>query len=149
MKERIEAIIRHERLSPSQFADALGVQRSGISHILSGRNKPGIDFLGKLLGQFPHINVDWLITGNGSMVNDDLNVRKPPEQLEFPLEEPNTRKPFKIPSKSVQEEEAPVYKVAQSQTEPTPPAGVAVGAKAIERIVVFYKDKSFSEYKPE
>ena len=59
-----------EGLSPSQFADKLGVQRSGVSHLLSGRNKPSFEFINKMLVAFPKINPDWLITGNGKAYRD-------------------------------------------------------------------------------
>ena len=59
-----------EGLSPSQFADKLGVQRSGVSHLLSGRNKPSFEFINKMLVTFPKINPDWLITGNGKAYRD-------------------------------------------------------------------------------
>ena len=51
----------------SVFADTIGVNRSTISHILSGRNKPSIDFLEKLLYVYPELNANWLITGIGYM----------------------------------------------------------------------------------
>ncbi|MDC0204429.1 helix-turn-helix transcriptional regulator [Flavobacteriales bacterium] len=56
-----------EDLKPSSFADKIGVNRATISHILSGRNKPSIDFLQKLLSNYPELNVNWLITGIGFM----------------------------------------------------------------------------------
>jgi len=56
-------------LKPSVLADNIGVSRSTISHILSGRNKPSIDFLEKLLYAYDSINANWLITGIGYMNN--------------------------------------------------------------------------------
>jgi transcriptional regulator with XRE-family HTH domain len=50
-------------LTPSAFADKLGVQRSNVSHVLSGRNKPSLDFLEKIISTFPRVNAHWLITG--------------------------------------------------------------------------------------
>ena len=67
MQTQIKEILSRERMSSSQFADKIGVQRSSISHVLSGRNKPGFDFIHKILTAFPEINGDWLITGNGDM----------------------------------------------------------------------------------
>ena len=69
MKDRIEKIIEVEQLSASKFADTIGVQRSSISHILSGRNKPSLELVNKILDQFPKINADWLLLGKGEMVN--------------------------------------------------------------------------------
>lgn len=63
IQERIQLILKMHHLSPSAFADKIGVQRSNISHVLSGRNKPGLDFLEKILIHFPRVNAHWLITG--------------------------------------------------------------------------------------
>ena len=149
MKERIEAIIQHERLSPSQFADAIGVQRSGISHILSGRNKPSVDFLNKLLTKFPHLSGDWLITGLGTMHNGQISTKDVPKQLELDAEQPSPRKPLKVPSKSVKEHTPPVSTAPKATMETSPLISALANEKTVERIVVFYSDKSFSEYKPE
>jgi len=56
-------LLEQLRLSPSEFADRIGVQRSSVSHVMAGRNKPGIDFLEKILNAFPEVDVNWLITG--------------------------------------------------------------------------------------
>ena len=56
-----------EGLKPSVFADNIGVNRATISHVLSGRNKPSIDFLEKLLSAYPKLNANWLISGIGFM----------------------------------------------------------------------------------
>lgn len=70
MEERLKLFLAMEGLSPSQFADKLGVQRSGVSHLLSGRNKPSFEFISKMLVTFPKINPDWLITGVGKAYRD-------------------------------------------------------------------------------
>ena len=64
---RIEKIIERSKLSNSEFADAIEVPRSSISHILSGRNKPSLDFLVKIKNEFPTFNWDWMIYGEGDM----------------------------------------------------------------------------------
>ena len=61
MKERIERILKEKSLSSNKLAEMLEVQPSGISHILSGRNKPSMDFITKLLTVFPDISPDWFI----------------------------------------------------------------------------------------
>ncbi len=61
--DRIKTIMKANQLSPSQFADKIGVQRSSLSHVLSGRNKPSLDFLSKIIQHFPKVNASWLITG--------------------------------------------------------------------------------------
>jgi transcriptional regulator with XRE-family HTH domain len=152
MKERIEAIIRHERISPSQLADNLGVQRSGVSHILSGRNKPSLDFLYKLLTCYPNISGDWLITGKGAMLADEKSSKTlNKEQLILEVPDKPLKKSFKVPQKESKPVEKVVQKRPESKEEPTHgiPMFNSEPGKKIERILVFYSDKTFSEYKPE
>lgn len=77
MKERIEEILRHFNISSAQFADIIDVQRSSISHIMSGRNKPSFDFIHKILLKYPLINADWLITGRGNLLSTDIHTKEP------------------------------------------------------------------------
>ena len=67
MKERLLQLLDLEQLTPSKFADIIGVQRSSVSHVLSGRNNPSFDFLQKTLKSFPGLNADWLMLGKGTM----------------------------------------------------------------------------------
>lgn len=64
-KERLEQILSHYELTASALADAIGVQRSSISHLLSGRNKPSLDFVLKVVREFPEVNLYWLLNGKG------------------------------------------------------------------------------------
>ena len=70
MNTRLQQFLDLENLSPARLADIIGVQRSGLSHILSGRNKPSFDFIRRILVKFPRINADWLITGKGKPYKD-------------------------------------------------------------------------------
>jgi transcriptional regulator with XRE-family HTH domain len=77
MINRILLILKTQNLSSSQFADEIGVQRSSISHILSGRNNPSLEFVTKILKRYPEINADWILFGRGSMykgLNDKSEV---------------------------------------------------------------------------
>lgn len=67
MKNRLQKFMQAEGLSASRLADMLDIQPSNVSHILSGRNKPGYDFLTKILSRFPKLNSDWLLLGIGNM----------------------------------------------------------------------------------
>ena len=67
MHNRLKNWMESESLKSSALADNIGVNRATISHILSGRNKPSIDFLQKLLHSYPDLNANWLITGIGYM----------------------------------------------------------------------------------
>lgn len=68
INQRISTVIEHFELSNSEFADEVEVQRSSISHIVSGRNKPSLDFLIKVKERFPELTWDWLIKGEGEML---------------------------------------------------------------------------------
>ena len=77
MHERLKNWMGIEGLKPSALADNIGVNRATISHILSGRNKPSVDFFQKLLFAYPDLNSNWLITGIGYMStkNQALDVK--------------------------------------------------------------------------
>ncbi|WP_375378189.1 helix-turn-helix domain-containing protein [Hymenobacter cellulosilyticus] len=68
MVERIRALLQARQLSPTQFADAIGVARPIVSHILSGRNKPSLEVVQKIIGAFPELSLPWLLSGTGPML---------------------------------------------------------------------------------
>lgn len=70
MNDRILLILKTQNLTSSQFADEIGVQRSNISHILSGRNNPSLEFVTKIIKRFPDLSLEWLIFGKGSMYKE-------------------------------------------------------------------------------
>jgi len=67
MDKRLQQFLDAEHISQAQLADTLGVARASVSHILSGRNRPGFDFLEGIAIHFPDISMDWLLTGRGRM----------------------------------------------------------------------------------
>ncbi len=67
MKERIKQFMDYKGISAGELAAVLEVQRSNISHILNGRNKPGAAFIEKLLLTYHDLNARWLLTGEGDM----------------------------------------------------------------------------------
>ncbi len=72
--ERLEKVIQFHSMTASQFADRIGVQRSSISHLLTGRNKPSLEFVMKLVAEFPEVNLYWILYGKGNfpeMKNSD------------------------------------------------------------------------------
>ena len=72
MEAKLRQLMKHEGINSTRLAEILGIQASGISHIMSGRNKPSFDFMHKLLGRFPQINPDWLILDKGPMYRDEI-----------------------------------------------------------------------------
>lgn len=83
MKDRIEHIMRSKNLTATQLADLLNVQRSGISHIISGRNNPSLDFVIKIKETFPEFNLDWLVFGKGPMTGTLTESKKTREMSLF------------------------------------------------------------------
>lgn len=83
---RFTKVIEHSELSPAEFAEEIGVQRSSISHIISGRNKPSLDFITKIKTAFPEFEWSWLITGEGEMLISEKEpepiVEEKPEVVE-------------------------------------------------------------------
>lgn len=71
MIERIKHVIDYSQLSSSAFADTIGISRSGLTHLLTGRNQPSLDVARKILAKFPDISTEWLIMGMGEMLRPD------------------------------------------------------------------------------
>lgn len=134
MKDRLMQILKKENISYAKFADIIDVQRSSISHILSGRNNPSFDFIQKILIHFPKINAEWLITGNGDMYkpkrtdNDLFSAVEMKDNLKNEHEISNEKQPQSIENKSVSKK--------------------ITNVNSIKKIVIFYQDNSFEEYIP-
>ena len=65
-KDRLLELIKSKNISASELSKKINVQRSNISHILSGRNKPSLDFVLKLCDYYNDIDLDWLLKGISS-----------------------------------------------------------------------------------
>jgi transcriptional regulator with XRE-family HTH domain len=97
MVNRILQILKEENLTASQFADLIDVQRSSMSHILSGRNNPSLDFVHKILKAFPKVNTDWLMFGTGTMYQPKKEESGILPFDEIPQQQPSTTTPAKDP----------------------------------------------------
>ena len=71
---RIEEVRKNHQLTAASFATKIGVQRSAISHILSGRNKPSLEFLMKIYDSFDEVNLEWLILGKPTPLSKNLEI---------------------------------------------------------------------------
>ncbi len=122
MKDRILKILDKENISAAKFADVLGVQRSSISHILSGRNKPSLDFVQRILQKFPEINSDWLLFGKGNIFrNGSGQSEQQPQQVVTTPEKPKAQpqQPAPQPQPVVQQQPKPApAPPQQTQTQP-------------------------------
>lgn len=133
--ERLNKIMDYYELSAAMFADKIEVQRSSISHILSGRNKPSLDFVLKILKEFPEVELYWLLNGVGSF---------PKEVQKIKPKVPST--PVDLFSEELENE--PIIKVSE-KNESTTSINNTIGNKEIDRIVIFYKDGTFKNYLPD
>jgi len=140
MKDRIIQFLNANNLNSTKFADQIGVQRSSISHILSGRNKPSYDFIEKMLLTYPKLNAQWLITGKGNMFIDQpylFNEQKVEKNL--------TQRELFIQN---QNEDIPVITKPEKEKENNE-SKPDYTSKQIEKVMIFYNDGTFKQYKPE
>ena len=144
MKDRLQKIIISEGITPAMLADEIGVQRSGISHILSGRNNPSYDFLQKVLVRFPKINAEWLLLGQGSMYKSATQTTVQPN-----LFDPAPEKVPESPEKESPALRAPEHDKIHQPDLSLDPLPSRSSKKTIEKIVTFYTDKTFKEYWPD
>jgi transcriptional regulator with XRE-family HTH domain len=130
--KRLKKVIDYYDLSASAFADQLGVQRSSISHILSGRNKPSLEFVMKILSNFPEVELYWLLNGKGSFPATDENKIA---VASAPISKPKT-------------EETPVQQSLslEEKVVSTIPSQTTSSEKTIDKIVIFYTDGTFEAY---
>jgi len=164
MNKRLQTLLEIEHLSPSQLADTLGIQRGGISHLLSGRNKPSFDFLQKVLYKFPDINAEWLITGNGKPVkgyieenNKSLNTDKVVQKTDFQNNNEETNLFNQSVSTSSDITDAPLS-AENSAIRPEssvrtagdiPAAGCKENPqRTVRRIIIYYSDGTYNDFYP-
>lgn len=83
IQERILLLMKARGMNPTQFADEIGVQRSSISHILSGRNNPSLDIITKILNRFSDVDSNWLVLGKGSLVAKSAQESMVEKNIEF------------------------------------------------------------------
>lgn len=153
MNNRLQQFLELENLSPARLADILGVQRSGMSHILSGRNKPGYEFIHKLLTKFPDLSADWFITGKGKPYKKGEET----QIWNAPLKNSQITPELMANSTAENTDETPDIKSFTSEKEIPQPrenqnlAGykeVAKDKRSVKRVVIFYNDGSFEELYP-
>ena len=173
LNSRVQKIINYSELSSSEFADEIGVQRSNISHVLSGRNKPSLDFLMKIKDRFPEIQWEWLIEGKGTMVFSEKETASTPSSYlleESKLNEDHDDEPiitglFSIPPKETetkQEEEKtkkteipePIYNIVENPPEISENKSIpetetpSEKGNGIKKIVFFYENGKFEVFEP-
>ena len=101
MEERIKKFMEYKGISPSEFADSIGVQRSNVTHVLKNRNKPSFQFIEKMLQIYPELNAKWLLLGKGNMIENSTKEKTLFDQLTDP--NPNQVSPSPPPTIAVTE----------------------------------------------
>ena len=134
INSRILQIMQEKQLSNAAFADIIGVKRSSITHILSERNKPSLDFLYKLLETFRDVDANWLLKGEKQ---EKMPTVSQPQQELFPE--------FSSVPQNQAQQVVMQQEISMQQTQELKPSV----HKKIEKIVTFYSDKTFAEYFPE
>ncbi|HMT66875.1 MAG TPA: helix-turn-helix transcriptional regulator [Bacteroidales bacterium] len=161
MKDRIQAFLQTENKSYAQFADEIGVQPSGISHILSGRNNPSLDFVIKMLHRYPSLSTEWLLFGRGSMYKAasqptlfDVDFQKDESsESELLAEQDITPDSEEIPDLHTDRKDLAELFPSESEKQadrdkPADSNKPEVSTRKLSGIVFFYSDKTFTEYKP-
>ncbi|MEI7594186.1 MAG: helix-turn-helix transcriptional regulator [Bacteroidota bacterium] len=174
MESRIRLILKVKNITAAVFADKIGVQRSAVSHILSGRNNPSLDFMQRILKTYPDISSDWLINGKGEMNKDVLTLfnteeytqaQSAPKLIEKQTKSQTTI--FSNPDFEPSQRTASVMNKISNANQIVEEVGASVTYKSepkqviekieevlktpkkIQRIVMFYDDKTFGEYQSE
>jgi transcriptional regulator with XRE-family HTH domain len=138
--KRLEIILDYYNLSASAFADKINVQRSSLSHLLSGRNKPSLDFIIKVIEVFPEVDLYWILNGKGTFPKSEKNFSIQSTKQEVTSDKTNTPDLFSTDQTNRKQpfinNEIEKKSISLSNND----------AKTIERIVIFYTDGSFKNY---
>ncbi|MFR9652168.1 MAG: helix-turn-helix transcriptional regulator [Rikenellaceae bacterium] len=159
MKDRIKFILSSERLTTTRFAEMLGIQPSAVSHLVSGRNKPGYDLMQRVLLQFPRINPEWFMLGIGSPYRNQTSYMQQesessPHETDLfnaPKIENYEQEVESIRNMGFSEVKAPesIIEPKQPSVSPTPPLPelkqIANSPQPV-RVMIFYSDGTFESY---
>jgi transcriptional regulator with XRE-family HTH domain len=147
MINRLKVIMEKEGLNPSQLADKLNIQRSGLSHILSGRNNPSLDFVKKVLTKFPQYGMEWFIFGDTN-VNSEVYKSKQGGELSLFNDSINSdvvyqSKPTKL--KTVN----PLSSFGAGTDDKKITASEKTSVKQLVKIIMVYDNHTFEELRAE
>lgn len=135
--KRLTILFDNYGLNASLFADKIGVQRSSISHILSGRNKPSLDFVMKVLTVFPEVDASWILSGKGNFLKTELASAQKKMVDSAPIQPPIfEEKPIEILAEI---DAKKLEKLVENLPQKT-------ANSAISKIVIFYKNGTFEHF---
>ena len=142
MKDRISHIIRAKNLTAAEFAIQLGIQPSNVSHLLSGRNNPSLDFVKKLKETFPEYSLDWIVLGQGPMTVSDFAIKPVGENVA--IDQPKT---FIEQPEIIEDFQGTLFDT-QSIAEPKEGISANLPKGKLEKIIFVYNDHTFEEVLP-
>ncbi len=147
--KRLEKILDYYSLSASAFADAVGIQRSGVSHLMSGRNKPSLDLVMKICESFPEVDLYWLLNGKGKFPkNDEAGIPHHLPPAVHKEEDLSVKQNYNAKAAdlfSLSGDEKTINDVKENHVE----IPFNFNGSDIDRIVVFYKSGIFKSYTSE
>ncbi|MFV5690221.1 helix-turn-helix domain-containing protein [Flavobacterium sp. ZT3R25] len=150
--KRLEIILDYYGLNASSFADKIGVQRSSLSHLLSGRNKPSLDFILKILEVFPDVDLYWILNGKGTFPKNTEHIEKKETVFEevvkqnIPIPLNNESIPENLFSEIKNTNPITVLETKKTETQNTDKES---NSSEIDKIVIFYKNGTFKSYIPD
>jgi transcriptional regulator with XRE-family HTH domain len=138
--KRLEIVLDYYNLSASAFADKISVQRSSLSHLLSGRNKPSLDFIIKVIEVFPEVDLYWFLNGKGTFPKSDMH-----SAAGFT---PTTKQANPQSTETTIESSLDLFSTAAfpDMKNSKPKEIIPTIQQNIERIVIFYTDGTFKNY---
>lgn len=149
--KRLEIILEYFSLNASSFADKIGVQRSSMSHLLSGRNKPSLDFILKIIDVFPDVDLYWILNGSGSFpkINEENILKKDTISEDLKSSTPPLSSSEILPLDLFSEIKNPMVtnSIEAQKTENTTLPKIS-NSDDLEKIVFFYKNGTFKVYSP-
>ena len=143
MREKLLNLMKSEQLTASKLAELLDIQPSGISHILSGRNKPSFDLVQKILRRFPRVNPDWLLLDKDEMYRT-IDIEPQPatsqsistEELDETMQQ-STVSGMTTPATNSTSASTPAQQIA---------AAYAPKSGNVKRVIVLFDDHTFESY---
>ncbi len=143
LRDRIQDFLKKENKTSAQLAEEIGVQPSGISHILSGRNNPSLDFVIRMLEKYPFLSSEWLLFGRGSMYRD----RFAGSLFDEPAGGADTGQPAQTREKKPLASDIQLIDDRDATTESMKNLNGSARTN-VKRIVWFYENNSFEEFFP-
>ena len=149
MHDRLKQFLTMEGLSPARLAEVMGIQRSGISHLLSGRNKPSFEFLEKMMTAYPEVNPEWLILGKGRPYKSERSQPSGEQKIDLftDFQESSTEAdtPLSSEDQLFEDKKQEEQRVENRKFGFDLAAPQATSVKKIARIIVFFNDGTYEE----